>query len=100
MELKEMIKVMQHFKDGGEVECKSEFYSTWEECSSPIWNWFNCDYRIKEQKEKVTIEKWLCEYEKCEHLSGSTRFFILEKAVPFKFAGKKVKLLETYEVEL
>ena len=102
MELKEMIKVMQHYDNGGEVEYKgkNEDDSEWGLCDYPIWDWNIFEYRIKEQKQKVTIEKWLCEYVGCEELKGSKRFFIIEKVVPFEVAGKKVKLIESYEVEL
>ena len=104
MELKEMIKVMQHYENGGDVEYSDDNFETvlgesrydWEFC----WNWEAFQYRIKEQKQKVAIEKWLCEYLGCEELKGSKRFFIIEKVVPFEVVGKKVKLLETYEVEL
>ena len=100
MELKEMIKVMQHYENGGEVECVEKGNDNWEIVTKPLWNWDDFEYRIKEQKEKVTIEKWLCEYVGCEKLKGSKRFFIIEKVVPFEVAGKKLKLLESYEVEL
>ena len=103
MELKEMIKVMQHFADGGEVEINSKNGNyCWTKITSPSWDWVYNEYRIKEQKQKqkVTIEKWLCEYLGCKELKGSKRFFIIEKVVPFEVAGKKVKLIESYEVEL
>lgn len=98
MELSEMIKVMTHYLNGGEVEVYKN--DRWTIGVNPIWDWDTFDYRIKEQKQKVTIEKWLCEYVGCEELKGSKRFFTIEKVVPFEVAGKKVKLLETYEVEL
>jgi len=99
--IQEQIEVMQHFANGGEVEVKGLGGNTFILDKNPIWD-FNCnDYRIKEQKKTITIEKWLCEYNRCEKLEGSKRFFILEKVVPFEFGnGKKVKLLDTYEVEL
>ena len=106
MELKEMIKVMQHYENGGVVEYSTNNFNTIlgesnkERDGDLSWNWSDYTYRIKEQKQKVTIEKWLCEYVGCEELKGSKRFFIIEKVVPFEVAGKKVKLLETYEVEL
>ena len=100
MELKEMIKVMQHYDNGGEVEYSNRESNIWSRASTPVWDWTEFNYRIKEQKQKVTIEKWLCEYVGCEELKGSKRFFIIEKVVPFEMAGKKVKLIETYEVEL
>ncbi|MFA9240540.1 MAG: hypothetical protein ACEQSQ_11735 [Candidatus Paceibacteria bacterium] len=97
--IQEQIEVMQHYANGGEIEIFMN--DEWKYAISPGWNWNHCNYRIKEQKETITIEKWLCEYNRCELLEGSKRFFILEKAVPFEFGnGKKVKLLKTYEVEL
>ena len=55
MELKEMIKVMDHFKNGGEVEysVKEDDYSSWTKCVNPLWDWFDYNYRIKEPKQKV-----------------------------------------------
>ena len=102
MELSEMIKVMQHYENGGKVEYseKKGGGNHWTTVNSPSWDWVYFEYRIKEQKQKVTIEKWLCEYVGCEELKGSKRFFIIEKVVPFELAGKKLKLIETYEVEL
>lgn len=98
--LQEKIEIMTHYLNGGEVEIKCNDNS-WDIMDIPSWNWYSNDYRIKEQKKTITIEKWLCEYTNCELLEGSKRFFILEKVVPFEFGnGKKVKLLETYEVEL
>ena len=99
-DLKEQIEIMTHYLNGGEVECTEKGNDNWEIVTKPLWNWDDYDYRIKEQKQKVTIEKWLCEYVGCEELKGSKRFFIIEKVVPFEVAGKKLKLLESYEVEL
>lgn len=99
---KEMIEVMTAYDNGAEIEC-CEIGKTmgWSKYKYPSFSWGFFDYRIKEQKKHVTIEKWLCEYDRCEKLQGSKRFFILEKIVPFEFGnGKKVKLLDTYEVEL
>ena len=93
MELKEMIKVMQHFDDGGEIEYREHKYKTWEKCPSPIWNWFDFKYRIKEQKQKVTIEKWLCKDRK-------DNYIVIEGSNVDFYRFEKVKLLETYEVEL
>ena len=99
-DLKEQIEIMTHYLNDGEVECTDVGGECWRVLDDPQWNWDGYDYRIKEQKQKVTIEKWLCEYVGFEELKGSKRFFIIEKVVPFEVAGKKVKLLETYEIEL
>ena len=89
MELKEMIKVMQHYENGGEVEVYKN--DRWTIGVNPIWDWDTFDYRIKEQKQKVTIEKWLCK-------SGENSFYIHEGTDADGL--EKVKLLDTYEVEI
>ena len=106
MELSEMIKVMTHYLNGGEVEythnkLNNVFGEAIKKHDGNLgWDWDTYTYRIIQPKQKVTIEKWLCEYVGCEELKGSKRFFIIEKVVPFEVAGKKVKLIKSYEVEL
>ena len=97
MELKEMIKVMQHYADGGKVEyrIKSEVEIYWVTVTSPSWDWVEFDYRIKEPKQKVTIEKWLIKN------VDSGEYFIIESSDADKYKQKKkVKLIKSYEVEL
>ena len=99
--IQEQIEVMQHFANGGEVEFYSNFNKRWEESSTPVWDWRSTDYRIKEQKKTIAIEKWLiCKTsymgnECLEIIEGNSTLFdgYYDKSV-------KVKLLETYEVEL
>ena len=92
METTDMIKVMQHYADGGEVENKEKESNKWFKAYTPAWNWSKYDYRIK--KEKITIEKWL--YNNIEN-----EYAIFESSNPDRYtAWKKVKLLETYEVEI
>ena len=95
MKLKEMIKVMQHFKDGGEVEFKekNEDDRKWR-LSSPDWDWDACEYRIKKQESIITIEKWLCKDRQGD-------FSIVESSNINKYEiYEKVKLLKSYKVEL
>ena len=95
MELKEMIKVMQHYENGGAVEFKKkdEDDTKWR-IPFPTWNWDEFDYRIKEQKQKVTIEKWLCR-------SNEGEFVAIETSNIYKYKlHEKVKLLKAYEIEL
>ena len=97
MELKEMIKVMQHYDNGGGVEV----YKTgrWTIVVNPIWDWDTFEYRIKEPAQKVTIETWLIKN------VDSGEYFIMEssdvdltlKAFP---DGCKVKLIGSYEIKL
>ena len=98
MELKEMIKVMQHYENGGDVELRKKYdnITDWEECN-PLWNWREFDYRIK--KQKVTIETWLCQD------VGSGEYFIYESSKIDLYIKEtnctvKVKLIESYEIEL
>ena len=97
MELSEMIKVMQHFENGGEVEYSSKGKSIWNTISSSkhYWNWQTMNYRIKEQKQKVTIEKWLMQD------TIDKEYRIIETSLVDALVNfKKVKLIESYEVEL
>ena len=102
MELCEMIKVMQHYADGGTVEYSEDCFKTIqgeannEDDGGLCWDWDTYDYRIKEQKQKVTIEKWLMRGDTgcCFVLEGDSSYFEGYQNIT------KVKLLETYGVEL
>ena len=102
MKLKEMIKVMQHFEDGGEVEYSQDNFKTIlgaankQRAGNLSWDWGTLKYRIKEPKQKVTIEKWLMRGDTgcCFVLEGDSSYFEGYQNIT------KVKLLETYEVEL
>ena len=89
--IQEQIEVMQHFTNGGEVE----YYENkkWFKVSVPTWDWYNYDYRIKEQKKTITIEKWLCIFYDGEYRVVDSSDISLTNV-------DRVKLLETYEVEL
>jgi hypothetical protein len=46
--IKEMIEVMQHFDNGGEVEYRTQTNPNyWNPSTTPTWDWFTLDYRIK-----------------------------------------------------
>ena len=94
-DLKEQIEIMTHYLNGGEVECVEKGNDNWEIVTKPLWNFDNFDYRIKEEKQKVTIEKWLMQ----STIDKEYRIFetsLVDTVVNFK----KVKLIESYEVEL
>ena len=61
-DLKEQIEIMTHYLNGGEIECVEKGNDNWEIATKPLWNWDDCEYRIKEPKRKVIIEKWLWYY--------------------------------------
>lgn len=103
--IEEQIKVMQHFANGGEVEqkyiCDGEFGNTqpsekWIDKASKAFDWFNYDYRIKENKQTVTIEKWLFK-DKDSYFELKGNIIYLES---YAKCYERIKILETYEVEL
>ena len=95
MELKEMIKVMQHYENVGKIEFKlqNDNRDKWTLTCSPSWNWIDYNYRIKEPKQKVTIEKWLCQ-------NSQGDFIVLETTDISAYYYKKVQLIDTYELEI
>ena len=96
MELKEMIKVMQHYENGGKVEYREKGSTKdWRKNNDPYWVWDTYDYRIREPEGKITIEKWLLQ----STIANEYRIFetsLVDTVVNFK----KVKLIESYEIEL
>ena len=58
------------------------------------WGWDTFKYRIKEQKQIVTIEKWLLK-------DVEANYYVVQTSNIDVFNGdEKIKLLDTYEVEL
>ena len=95
MELKEMMEVMEHFGNGGEVEYTETGFNKWRIANDPSWNWYDYNYRIKETKPKVTIEKWLM-----QNIADKEYRIFETSLVDTLVSFKKVKLIESYEVEL
>ena len=92
-DLKEQIEIMTHYLNGGEVECVEKGNDNWEIVTKPLWNFDDFEYRIKEPKQKVIIEKWLC-----RDYHGN--FIVIETTGIDEYYYKKVKLIKSYEVEL
>ena len=91
-DLKEQIEIMTHYLNGGEVECVEKGNDNWEIVTKPLWNFDDFEYRIKEPKQTVTIEKWLVKVDNDYKVyEASSRWFDF---------GEKIKLLETYEVDI
>ena len=98
-DLKEQIEIMTHYLNGGEVECVEKGNDNWEIATKPLWNFDDFEYRIKEQKQKVTIETWLMKD------ASNGEYFIYESSrvdlyLKETFNSEKVKLIESYVVEL
>lgn len=95
--LQEQIEVMQHFANCGDIEIFTN--EIWVDTIRPGWNWNHCDYRIKEQKKTITIEKWLLKTYSEERYDIAETSNITDYVMGC-IGWEKVKLLETYEVEL
>lgn len=54
-ELENQIEVMQHFLNGGEVEYATKGYNRWSLATSPVWDWANYRYRIKQEDIKYPV---------------------------------------------
>lgn len=50
----EMIAVMQAYVDGKEIELAPNCYAnkTWKDTSNPRWDWYQFDYRVKEEPKQ------------------------------------------------
>ena len=91
---------MQAFERGEEIEISNNLGEIWIQEPCPNWNWVNCTYRIKPKpKQVVVIEKWLF-----EDKFGIKFVQEIEKDCVLCYCNElntqKVKLLDTYEVEL
>ena len=96
-DLKEQIEIMTHYLNGGDVEFnpRSSDSTLWIKTSFPNWNWVDFNFRIKEPEEKITIEKWLMQS------TIDKEYRIIETSLVDTVVNfKKVKLIESYEVEL
>ena len=95
-DLKEQIEIMTHYLNGGEIECVEKGNYNWEIVTKPLWNFDDFEYRIKEQKQKVTIEKWLIKD------VNNGEYFIMESSEIETYYKhyEQIKLIESYEVEL
>ena len=97
MTLREKIQTMEAFERGEEIEEVYRGYGTWSSVSTPSWNFEDRNYRIKPKpKQVVVIEKWLYKYDKFQFIveTDNIENYIRE------FSGEKIKLLDTYEVEI
>lgn len=59
MTTKEMIKIMEAFENGAEIECNYKNNDKWFKVYTPIWDWDNHNYRVKQPPKK---KLWYWEY--------------------------------------
>jgi len=74
----EMIKVMQAYEDGKEVQALYNHHNEkWYDSKKPIWNWVDYDYRIKEEKPVLKKDPYIG---KCviDKKNGKEQYIITE----------------------
>lgn len=100
--IKEMIEVMEAYTKGAVIEYTDTYYPFWEAVTHPSWDWSRYEYRVKEIKQKVTIEKWLIED---ISLNAKGIKVVIETSdiaswLSYYPKARKIKLIESYEVEI
>ena len=99
MTLREKIDCMEAFERGEEIEYTPLMEEIWRGTTIPAWDWALYEYRINPKKQVVAIEKWLI-----EDKFGIKFVQEIEKDCVLcycnEFNTQKIKLLDTYEVEL
>ena len=91
-----MIKVMQHYADDGAIQRCNFGSHNYSDITTEgyLFNFCDYKYRIKEPKQKVTVEKWLC-------IDDYEEYIIIEVVSISTYNNiNKIKLIESYEVEL
>ena len=103
MTLREKIETMEAFERGEEIELKQSD-NDWIVHNSPSWDWINNSYRIKPKPKKVVaIEKWLikdCINAKIFYRIVELQQGFINDMIEVYDYDEKVKLLDTYEVEI
>ena len=101
MTLREKIEVMEAFERGEEIEIKHrDSAMDWTLTKQPLWDWSKSTFRIKPKtKQTVTIEKWLIKSNFDFSFSQVVQTDSIDNLC-YCCNYTKVKLLDTYEVEL
>ena len=100
MTLREKIETMQAFERGEEIEVSDYGYEEWRTVNNPSWSWNVNKYRIKPKpKQVIVIEKWLCKSNFDHSFSQVIQTDSIDNLC-YCCDYTKVKLLDTYEVEI
>ncbi len=101
MTLREKIETMEAFERGEEIEYEKINKQDWTLMRIEEWNFEKYNYRIKpKQKQTIVIEKWLIYDNFTESYSIAEESNIEEFLKDDRAYLSKVKLLDTYKVEL
>lgn len=96
--IQEQLEIMKYYADGGLVEIYKD--GKWSDVTNKDfkgWNFAIFDFRIKEEKKSITIEKWLV------FIEEDNEYKTLETSNINSYdqsTYKQIKLLDTYEVKI
>ena len=96
-DLKEQIEIMTHYLNGGAVQRCNFGSHNYSDITTEgyLFNFCDYKYRIKPEKQKIIIEKWLC-----SDKQGGLVVIETTNIEEYTYITKKLKLIESYEVEL
>lgn len=55
MTIDEMIEVLQAYKEGKKIEMFVKTRGEWVEVKKPLWNFFDCVYRVKKNPTRLDV---------------------------------------------
>jgi hypothetical protein len=69
--IKEIVEVMQHYDNGGEIEYRfSNPPGPWNPSTKPTWDWFTLDYRIKKVDPHAELKEAVVDPTKQVRIKG------------------------------
>lgn len=58
--IKQQAAVMLAFAEGKKIEVRNKAYGDWRQIFSPVWDWFNYEYRIKPKLPRKFVRYYVC----------------------------------------
>ena len=101
--LEEKITIMQAYQQGKQIEWKPKRTNNteWEVSLTPIWDWSNKNYRIKEEpKKKVKLYQAVCLDNFGNYIITSRFYPSTKEAQDFLTLFKVIKLLPHTMIEV
>ena len=95
--IKEMVEVMEAYAKGGVIENNDPNNPFWGVCYCPNWDLSRYNYRVKKSNQNVMVEKWLIAMDDIKVVIEASDIDAWLKPFP---TAQKIKLIESYEVEI
>jgi len=81
--INEMVAVLQHYENGGEVECQSYRSHEWKNMEIPTWNFDKYYYRIKKTPKTKMVYEWFYQGTTTEKYSVADYLLTEEEATSY-----------------